>query len=1198
MYLKSLKMQGFKSFPDQTLIEFHEGITAIVGPNGSGKSNITDAIRWVLGEQSAKTLRGSRMEDVIFNGTETRRQLGYAEVTITFDNADHHIPLEYDMVEVTRRYYRSGESEYLINQVACRLKDIHELFLDTGIGRDGYSIIGQGKIEQILSDNSEDRRKVFDEAAGIVKYKVRKKDTERKLEHTENNLLRIQDILNELELRIKPLEKQAEKLKKYHALSRELQMVDISLILYDIQHHEEEYHKSIAANQLLSDDLEEARNLAQDLRTHYHKYDRSIEEIDRQIDLARLTQNERQADLAELVEKRATFKERIRFLEQQIDQDQNQLLDLKSAVKYLGDDIELKKQELITTEQAVQMLTNSHSEENSILQNMHDDIRKNEQEKQKLTAQLELHKNQSFQIKNNQSNLEQEISFIAEQLTNFTAEHQSLAEQKQAETERLMKMESASDEKKQLFSAISSDLQEARQAVEQKRNTLSALDEEKRQITSKIHNTQYRLETLLNLENNREGFHYAVKALMKKADQDAEFAQGVHGPLAELIKVNETFEKAIEITLGSALNHIVTDDRKTASRLIHWLKENKAGRETFLPLDVIEGKPIPFSDRKKIEQVKGYLGVAAEKIAFDAQYQGIIDQLLGRVLLAENMQEALKISELLRQRYRIVTLDGDIVQIGGSMTGGESKKNSSGLLRRNREIEQYQIDLKELNNDLQDTIKEIERENQLFMNLGQKQTDLEKRYVEEERVIFQLDNEIKQYKKQLLAIENSLSQKQEQEQKLLERKEQVKNNLASKTDDLIALEEYIHQTAELLQAIEEKQKNLNTGFSEQQEKVLNLTIELKSKEQTLDNLRNITSKVSQDFSEQQRRQEKLNVDMQNAQNELEELGKQEIRNNEAFLSCQDTLEKLKEQIQVQQTERNEIEKKQHQLFAEAEEQAELVSNLQIRLERSGQKSERLAQSIQNAKNYIWETYELMYISLNPEEYPLENVRQARDKVKSLKEEIKGLGSINPNALQDYAEVSERFHFMNLQKQDIEQARDSLTKVIADLEKAMSEQFLENFEQINLNFKEVFSALFIGGEAELSLETDDPLTSGIQIKAQPPGKRLQNLNLLSGGERSLTAIALLLAIFKLRPAPFCILDEVESALDESNIIRFTDYLNSYTDHSQFMLVTHRKGTMEAADRLYGITMKERGVSKVLSLELTDADTVDAQGNIII
>lgn len=1190
-------MQGFKSFPDQTLIEFHEGITAIVGPNGSGKSNVTDAIRWVLGEQSAKSLRGSRMEDVIFSGTETRRQLGYAEVTITFDNQDHNIPIDYDTVEVTRRYYRSGESEYLINQVECRLKDVRELFLDTGIGRDGYSIIGQGKIEQILSDNSEDRRKVFDEAAGIVKFKLRKKDTERKLERTENNLVRVQDILGELELRIKPLEKQAQKLKQYHSLSQELQNVDISLLLYDINRNSEELTKSADANATIAADLEEAKNLSSDLKNHYHQYDASLAALDAEIDKARLTQNENQADLAELVEKRATIKERIRYLQQQIEKDQNQLTELQTTVKYLGSDIENKKQELMTTEKDVEVLQADYTAENESLQSLLNQMKQLEIQSQDLQRLIENNKQQVYQIKSNQSNLEQEINFVTEQISDFSKELNALNAEKEIQQKQLQNTEAIYQEKKEQFETISKDLTSARNAVEEKRNLLTTLDEERRQNVSRIHNEKYRLETLINLENSREGFRHGVKEIMKKADQDAAFGEGVHGPLAELIKVNEKFEKAIEIALGNSVNHIVTDDRSTATRLINWLKDTKSGRETFLPIDVVNGQIAAFDDVKKIEKVQGYLGIASEKIKFDSIYQGVVQQLLGKVLLAESMQDALKISETLRQRYRIVTLDGDVVQVGGSMTGGEGKKNSAGLLRRNREIDQYKESIQELEEQLNSKEKQIDDESQKFITLGQTQSDLEAHFVEEERALYQLENEITQLKRQVETTLQNLEQKTKQEQALHDRKNQAQEVLLTKTGSLSDLEETIEQSNKELETLQIEKSKLDEVLSEQQEKVLTVTIDLKTKQQSLDNLRRIASQASQDFSQQRTKQDTLQKDIENSKTELLQLENEDTQNNEKFLSCDEALKKLHEQINATQAQRSDIEKKQHQLFAEAEEQAALVADLQIRLERAKQKTERLEQSIQSSKNYIWETYELMYVSLNKDEYPLDNIRNARDKVKSLKEEIRNLGSINPNALEEYKEVSERFEFMNLQKQDIEKARDSLFDVIDELETAMSEQFLTNFNQINQNFKEVFSALFIGGEAELILETEDPLTSSIQIKAQPPGKRLQNLNLLSGGERSLTAIALLLAIFRLRPAPFCVLDEVESALDESNIIRFTDYLNSYTKYSQFMLVTHRKGTMEAADRLYGITMKERGVSKVLSLELSDADNIDSSGNII-
>ncbi len=1196
MYLKSLKMQGFKSFPDPTLIEFHEGITAVVGPNGSGKSNITDAIRWVLGEQSAKSLRGSRMEDVIFSGTETRRQLGFVEVSITFDNADHLIPIEYDTVEVTRRYYRSGESEFLLNQVQCRLKDIRELFLDTGIGRDGYSIIGQGKIDQILSENSDDRRKVFDEAAGIVKYKLRKQDTERKLERTENNLLRLEDILSELELRLKPLQKQAEKLKAYRSLSEEMKKIDLALLLHDIRRNDEELKKSEAAFQDISADLDEARDLAQDLRDNFHRYDHLLAEIDQNLDQQRVKQVDLQADLAELGEKKAISSERRRALTRQIERNNQQLLEAEAAVKYLDSNLsqrisekEAAQKEILKIEEALASATDKLSS----LQNAMHRLVKTEAA---LQEQLDNIQNRNFQYKNERVKAEQEITFLQEQLAADQKQLKAAEAEALTLTNQLAEKSALLNENKQQFSAQSAELEKARQRVEEKRRELGELDEQKRRLLSQFENTKYRLHTLENLEQSHEGFHYAVRAIMKKAENDAAFGRNLHGPLAGLIKVPRQFEKAIEISLGAAVNYLVTSDRETAKDMINWLKQNKAGRETFLPLDVIRGNTISDAERATSAKVDGYLGVAGEKVISDPIYHGIIDQLLGRVLLARDMDSALRISAALNQRYRVVTLDGDIVQVGGSMTGGTSKKDSGGLLRRNREIEQARTELEELKRALDQQEETLNKENQSFMLLGQQLKDIESRYLHEEKLIFQSENELAQLNREKQLLEQSIGKIKLGIKSFSDRKTASEKLLTEQDDAIAGVDAEQNEIRQQLGVSNKEKAEQEIALRDQQNVVIDLQVQLRTVQQSLHSLSQLAEHAGRDFSERKAQIERLKTELSSADSELKELAEAESCYAESYLSLQDSLEQVSGELRQKQAERSEIEKKQHQLFAESEEQSALVANLQLTLERAKQKTDRLNQSINSAKNYIWETYEMMYVSLDPADYPLENITAAREKLKSLKEQIKELGSINPNALEEFREVSERFEFMSLQKEDIEKSKAGLNEVIRELETAMSEQFLTNFSEINRHFKDVFSALFIGGEAELALETDDPLTSGIQIKAQPPGKRLQNLNLLSGGERSLTAIALLLAIFRLRPAPFCVLDEVESALDESNIIRFTDYLESYIEHTQFILVTHRKGTMEAADRLYGITMKERGVSKVISLELTDADAIDNDGNI--
>ena len=1190
MYLKSLRMQGFKSFPDPTLIEFHEGITAIVGPNGSGKSNITDAIRWVLGEQSAKTLRGSRMEDVIFNGTETRRQLGFAEVSIAFDNTDQNIPIEYETVEVTRRYYRSGDSEYYINQTECRLKDIRELFLDTGIGRDGYSIIGQGRIDQILSDNSEERRKVFDEAAGIVKYKLRKKDTERKLERTENNLIRINDILNELEQRVKPLSNQAKKLKEYHTLKEEMENIDIALILHDVTRNIDELDQlQINQNQTQSD-LINAIKLANTYKSKFNEFDDTIKAIDSEIDQLRLNQTEEQANLAENNEQYAILKERCRLLEIQNSKDEKQSEELLITLKYLDQNLNSKESDRTSLESEILELENNFKIESENLKSLNLKIKDFEQKLLKLQSELDEKKQSIFDQEKNKNHFEQEIYFVTEQVKQREkkiVENSELCNQIKS---KLNQARSDLKNEKEEFQNSSQDLQNAREELETKRDLLSKLDVEQREHFNQLNNLKYRLKTLQELEQNLEGFHQTVKNIMYQANRNSEFAEGIHGPLANLIQVPEKFEKAIEVALGAAVNNIVVETKKDASRIIDWLKQTKSGRETFLPLDAIQGRVLPENDRQQIEMMSGCLGIASEKLEFQSIYIEIVNQLLGKVILAENLNSAIQISEKLKRRYRIVTLAGDVVQVGGSMTGGEFKKGSTGLLKRNREIEYYQNEIQRVLLETDSRKIVIEKENNNLMRLAQIQKDYEQKYLGEEKQLFYLEKEIEQLDIQLKSIQKDLAEEKEELSKLEKRKADAASHLSTEDFNTTHLNETIQLIEKNIQINLKQKAQLDRELIEQQEKIMASNIALKTKEATLQNFINLREQAEKDRDSQKNRYTELTEEIKNNKQILLDILEKEKLCEEQNQQFEKKISIIKNNIELKQNERISNEKQQRELFNKSEEQAELVASLNLQVERLKNRNERLEQSILSSKNYIWDNYEKTYISLNQDDYPLSDITASRDKLKNLKNKIKNLGNLNPNAITEYEEVSERFDFMTMQKQDIEKSINNLGDVITELEKAMSEQFKENFDKINKNFKEVFSALFVGGEAEVSLEDEDTLNSGIQIKAQPPGKRLQNLNLLSGGERSLTAIALLLAIFKLRPAPFCVLDEVESALDESNIIRFMDYLNSYTEYSQFMLVTHRMGTMEAADRLYGITMKERGVSKVLSLELSDADNI--------
>ncbi|NLJ70149.1 MAG: chromosome segregation protein SMC [Clostridiaceae bacterium] len=1184
-------MQGFKSFPDQTLIEFHPGITAIVGPNGSGKSNITDAIRWVLGEQSAKTLRGSRMEDVIFNGTETRRQLGFAEVTITFDNKDHYIPLDYETIEVTRRYYRSGDSEYLINKVQCRLKDIRELFLDTGIGRDGYSIIGQGRIDQILSDNSEERRKVFDEAAGIVKFKLRKNDAERKLERTEQNLVRIEDIVQEIAQRLDPLEKQAEKTKIYQKLSREIKDIDIGLTLYDIKRNQNEYEKSEQASSDLSEDLKEARDLSQKLKNDYKKFENNLAEIDQEIETKRLKQSVQNADLAELGEKRAIAKERKRSLKLQIESSISRQSELKIEQRLLDGDLEQKQIRSEKLAEEVKELNEKFESANKAVTDKNQELNQFNIQIEKIGDELKQKQEQIFNLKNSTTSYAQEITLISEEISSLEIQIKNL-------NLKMLEIETQYQEKNQLykkeeesFALTNSDLISVRQEVDNVRADLTALDQTKQQLSNELNNSQYRLKTLQELEASREGFHQAVKAIMQKAEREHEFGRGIHGPLAELIHVPQKYEKAIEVTLGAALHNIVTSTKSDASRMIEWLKQTKSGRETFLPLDTIQARYISEHDLKKIKQQSGFLSIASAVVDYAEQYTDIIGQLLGRVIIAEDLKQALEISAAIQQKYRIVTLAGDIVQVGGSMTGGQDKKQSPGLLRRNREIAEYKEKIKELDQKINSNDLAIEKRTAILIANAQIQADLEKSYLEKEKYLYQLSTLTEQLKHELEQVKQELKDKSDNLEKYQNRTEQAKQNQLETETDLKKTEQIQSELSNKLEVLQQSQETANQKFEEFQDQMIALNISLQTKKETLANYTALAEQAKLDFTTQKSKQENLAKQIDNYKHELEKISEQTVEYENRYQNIEEELAILLEDIEHKQLERNQIEKQQHDLFTKVELQADQVSNLQLQLERSRQRTDRLEQNILSAKNHIWENYEITYIEIKQDEFLIENITESREILKQIRREIRDLGPINPNAIEEYNEVLERHNFMQMQKTDIELSKDKLIDVIHDLENAMSKQFMENFAQINHNFKEVFSALFIGGEAELDLETDDPLTSGIVIKAQPPGKRLQNLSLLSGGERSLTAIALLLAIFKLRPAPFCVLDEVESALDETNIIRFTEYLKKYTDESQFVLVTHRKGTMEASERLYGITMKERGVSKVLSLELTDAEMIN-------
>lgn len=1187
MYLKSLEIQGFKSFPDHIVVEFHPGITAIVGPNGSGKSNVTEAVRWVLGEQSARNLRGSKMEDVIFNGSSARRRLSGAEVSIHFDNHDHSLPLAYDEVVITRRYFRSGESEYLLNKLPCRLKDITELLADTGIGKDGYSIIGQGKVDDILSERSEDRRRIFDEAAGIVKFKMRKADSERKLERTGQNLLRIDDIIGELEGRLEPLKKQAEEARVYDELSARVRDLDLALSTEGIHQTE----KKLEALKATSEDFDaELAQIEKDKAALYAEREaqeqRHQAEEKREEEL-RLAFMEKSAALSALNEETALAGERDRARRQRL-QDMAQLKsDEEDSYSELSEKIADRERHVAELREKRESISASLSAKEKELQEQEKQLDSRELKEEEQKKALDAIREKLFETNSQLFRLDGE----AEQESAREQDDKLQAGQlEEAKIKVLAQVEEVAAEEKQKAEAVSLLLEAekaARSSVDKAKAGLLEVETELRRFESEIRQKQFLLDTLKQLEENREGYHQAVKAISLEAEKKPDFAQGLLGPVAELIRVESRYETAVETSLGPALHNLVVETAEQASRFITWLKETRSGRETFLPLDKIEKRRLNPGEVGTISHSRGYMGTLDEFMEAPAELADLLAFLGGRIVLADNLQNALEISQLCQKRLRVVTLEGDLVNPGGSMTGGRNKKGLSGLLSRSREIDQTSRDLADLELKLKACQQQKEETTALLLNEGQKQENLQVKLRAAEQELSVLKERLSQLR---LKVEEQTPVAEALHSRLEEYALHRKDR-ALKKDELLSLiaETQKRQSAlqEELARNEDERGAYRRERDQLRENVADLRVSLGAIEESLNGVVRLKEQLESDVARRE-------AERRARAEEKVRLEKELLDSREAEKERQSREKNLREAVAALENERKNLmnerlsrRDQESELFKRLEDLASREADRSSRREHSLLEAEQLDEKLREEKNRLWESYGLSYRQVEATAIELEDSARAARELKGLRNKIRALPAINHSAPEDYEREKTRYDFMQAQRADIEKSRKQLTLVIQELEEAMRSQFSQKFESINREFQKSFAALFEGGSAELLIGEGDLLDCPIEIKAQPPGKRLQNLTLLSGGERALTAIALLFAIFALRPAPFCILDEVESALDDSNVIRFTDYIRHYSEDTQFILVTHRKGTMEAAERLYGVTMKERGVSSLLSISLEDA-----------
>ncbi len=1186
MYLKNIEVQGFKSFANKIVFDFHNGITGIVGPNGSGKSNVADAVRWVLGEQRVKQLRGGNMQDVIFSGTELRKPLSYASVAITLDNSDHHLPIDYNEVTIARKLYRSGESEYLINGSQCRLKDVNELFYDTGIGKEGYSIIGQGQIDKILSGKPEERRELFDEAAGIVKFKRRKNMSVKKLEEERQNLLRVNDILAELEKQIGPLQKQSEVAKTYLRKKEELKTFDINMFLLETARLKAELAAVEEKITIAQDELDQVTALYENTKTEYEAIEVQTDEIDNSLEQAKRQLNETKLLKQQLEGQIEVLKEQINTARMN-----DEHLEQRSKAIYT---------ELHEREKSIADLTKEKEEiEAQISENQAADreaesmLFRTQTRIAELAGAIEGEKQNLIELLNNRSSTKAKIQKFDTMLEQIQVRRSELHQ-------RLILAQSEADKQRELSNKYEAELKEIsgiiidftneiksfEAEIETIQTDISKKTEELRATQTSYHREASRLESLKNLTERYDGYGNSIRKVMEKKSE----MKGILGVVADIVKVEKKYEIAVETALGGSIQNVVTDNEETAKKMITYLKQNKFGRATFLPLTSVNG--VGHKVQKEVLGEKGVIGIASTLIQVEEKYQGLAENLLGRTIVVDHIDNGIALARKYKQSLRIVTLEGELINPGGAMTGG-AFKNSSNLLSRRREIEELEKGVLRLKTEMEEMEKSIEirREERtaLYTKIEGVKEELQKAYV----------------------VQNTAKMNMDQvNAKIAEAKEDAKHIHGENED----LENQIRDIKENHESIQ-----VELEYSEKLEEELNLSSDKNQKElekareeesrqlQEKENMHLAFAASEQKYQFLLENEARIQEEIQKFNEELADLdinkgdASEEIKKKEAQIQdILDTIDNSKElfteieaEIQKFASEKEELTKKHKAFLVKREELSKRMAELDKEAFRLNSKREGYEEASEKQISYMWDEYELTYsMALEIRDENLNDLAFMKKRIQALKNEIRGLGAVNVNAIEDYKNVSERYEFLKTQHDDLVEAEATLVKIIEELDAAMRKQFRESFEEISIEFDKVFKQLFGGGKGTLELmEDEDILEAGIRIIAQPPGKKLQNMMQLSGGEKALTAISLLFAIQNLKPSPFCLLDEIEAALDDSNVDRFAKYLHKLTKHTQFIVITHRRGTMTSADRLYGITMQEKGVSTLVSVDLLEKELDD-------
>lgn len=1178
MYLKKIDVQGFKSFANKLVFEFDNGITGIVGPNGSGKSNIADAVRWVLGEQSAKQLRGSKMEDVIFAGTQARKPVSFAAVSLSIDNSDHKLDIDYDEVTITRRVFRSGESEYLINGNICRLKDIHELFYDTGIGKEGYSIIGQGQVDKILSGKPDERREIFDEAAGIVKYKRRKAAAQKSLDNESSNLVRINDILAELEKQVGPLARQSEKAKEYLNLKENLKRYEVNLFLIETESLKAGLTEVTQKLEIVDGDIESTRSEFEHIKTVYDEKDAKIQETTARIDEVVALNNQAQIDKNKLANQIEILKEQIKSANQSDEQlasriasireqieerndEKSSLIKQKFAMSEQIDDVRMRQNEAdaqvsVITEQIETLTSDIENKKSVIMENLNQKgiIRTNIQRYETMLEQIGIRK---AELNSRLINYKTDES----QFDNTLSSHKKALDDVSAAIDKL-----TSENNK--LTAERMELKNRRTELE---NKLGVAKEQNMR-------SRTRLETMRNIAERYDGYGNSIRKVMERRESE----KGVLGVVADIIKTIPEYEIAIETALGGTIQNIVTDNEDTAKRMIQYLKQNKLGRATFLPLSAIS---VRNSRREELKSEPGFIGYASELVDTEDEYSGLSEYLLGRCAVVDTIDNALKLARRYNHSIKIVTLEGELLNPGGSMTGG-AFKNSGNLLGRRREIEDLETLIKKTDSaitKIEDDIAEIaERMSDISQLVKDNQEALQEKLLEKNTAKIQYDQTASKQNEIKSMYEDNAREAGEIDRQVKE----INDNLKSLRQELSDIEKYNENTTAEIEQNTIKAEALKAELSDRNELAQNVHIEFSGISQKAAFIEESIKRVLREI-------ERLNESIQDLEDNKEDSVREVETKNSEIQQITEIIEEAEKQIGAYEEELDSLKALKEELnesiksFFDSREECRTrlvdLEKEQFRLTQSREKYE----TTRDARiDYMWNEYEItLNQAASMRSQDLNDEGEIKKLVNSIKNDIRKLGDVNVNAIEEYKEVSERYEFLKGQHDDLIIARDKLIDIIKELDSGMRTRFTEKFEEIKVEFDKVFKQLFGGGKGTIELQEDaDILEADITIVSQPPGKKLQNMMQLSGGEKALTAICLLFAIQNLKPSPFCLLDEIEAALDDSNVDRFAKYLHNLTKNTQFIVITHRRGTMASADRLYGITMQEKGVSTLVSVDL--------------